>query len=314
MRWALVAALVALALPWVPLCERSSRIFVSVASYRDQLCRATLASMFARAAFPGRVFAGVYEQNAEASEACAVDPALAAQVRVVTVPASAATGPCSARYQCARLLCDEEVFLQIDSHSEFAEGWDVAAVRMLRALPGAQVGSVVVATYPIDCGEAWPDSDPPVIDKAKYDGSWITFEATLRADAARRFVPSRQIGGGFMLCVADVVRRVPFDPGLDGVFNNEELLYTARLFTHGVDVVAPTRNLVCHKYSYGEHRTVWTDNPRWNAGTAGNERADALLSGRRDDEFGFGSVRPLADFWGHVGIDYPRRAVGEWRH
>jgi [Skp1-protein]-hydroxyproline N-acetylglucosaminyltransferase len=300
-----------LVLPWVPLCERTSTIFVSVASYRDQLCRSTLASMFTRATFPARVFVGVYQQNDLESEACVVDPRFAPQVRVVTVPASAATGPCTARYQCSLLMRDEAVFLQVDSHSIFADGWDVHAIRMLRSLPGAQTGSAVISTYPVNCDQGWEGSDPPVIDKARYDGSWITFEATIRNDAAQRFVPSRQIGGGFLLCVADVVRRVPFDPHLAGVFNGEELLYTARLFTHGIDVVAPTRSIVCHKYAYAEHRTVWTDNKAWNTG-GGNERADKLQSGLLDDEFGFGTARPLSEFWKHVGIDYQRRHVGEW--
>jgi UDP-GlcNAc:polypeptide alpha-N-acetylglucosaminyltransferase len=128
-------------------------------------------------------------------------------------------------------------------------------------------------------------------------------------------VPSRQIGGGFMLCVSDVVRRVPFDPGLDGVFNYEELAYTARLFTHGVDVVAPSDNLVCHRYFYSEHRVPWTDRPDWNKDTNGNERVDSLLLGKNDDQFGkygMGRVRSLSDFWAHAKIDYANKKVGDW--
>ena len=317
----------------VPLHDDESGIFVSVASYRDVLCSATLASMFAMARNPKRVFAGVYEQNdaSAKAESCLglpgpdglpgpSAPSYAENVRVVTVPAERATGPCAARYQCSLLLRDEAVFLQIDSHTELARDWDVNSVRMLRDLPGAAHGAVVISTYPVNCDAGWEKGGIPVIDKAKYGGGWITFEATIRAvdgPDSRRVVPSRQIGGGFLLCVADVVRAVPFDPGLDGVFNGEELAYTARLFTHGIDVVAPRRNLVCHKYYYDEHRVPWTDRPDWSKGTSGNERVDSLLLGKNEDQFGahgIGRVRSLSDFWAHVKIDYENKTIGTWPH
>jgi UDP-GlcNAc:polypeptide alpha-N-acetylglucosaminyltransferase len=142
----------------------------------------------------------------------------------------------------------------------------------------------------------------------------VLFEATLRGEARSVVAPSRQIGGGFLLCVASVVRHVPFDPGLDGVHNNEELAYTARLFTHGIDVVAPRQNVVCHRYFYDDHKVVWNDNPAWNADTRGNERADAMLSGRSADlydAYGMGKVRTLDEFWRHVAINYPAREVTE---
>jgi hypothetical protein len=324
---------------FVPLDEKSSRIFVSVASYRDKLCSSTIESLYANARHPERVFVGAYEQNEDETESCmpamkktnfsgpgkageaeSVAAKYAANVRVKTVPASDAAGPCKARHECSLLMRDEQVFLQIDSHTNFAEDWDVSAVKMLQELPGAQNGSVVISTYPVDCSDNWTESDPPVINNAKFSGSQIIFGATIRGDARTRDVPSRQIGGGFLLCVADVVRRVPLDPGLDGVFVGEEYLYTARLYTNGVDVVAPRRNLVCHRYTpenNPDHRTVWADNPKWADGAKGPARVDSLLRGKNTDQFGpfgIGSVRSLPDFWGHVQLDYESKTVGNWSH
>lgn len=326
---------------FVPLDERTSRIFVSVASYRDKLCSATIESLYANARYPERVFVGAYEQNDDMTESCmpvmksgpessgpetsdfsqsSVAAKYAANVRVKTVPASEASGPCTARYQCSLLMRDEEIFLQIDSHTDFVRDWDVSAVKMLQELPGAQNGSVVISTYPVDCADGWVDSDPPVINTAKFAGNQIIFGATIRGDARTRDVPSRQIGGGFVLCVADVVRRVPFDPGLQGVFVGEEILYSARLYTSGVGVVAPRKNLVCHRYTpqnNPDHRTVWTDNPTWADGAKGPARVDSLLLGKNADQFGaygVGRVRSLADFWKHVELDYEKKTVGAWSH
>ncbi len=127
----------------------------------------------------------------------------------------------------------------------------------------------------------------------------------------------RQIGGGFLVCVAAVIRAVPFEPGLAGTFNGEEVLYSARLFTHGIDIVAPRQNLVWHKYIYAEHKTIWNDRPDWSAGTQGNRRVDALLSGRAAGiygAYGMGRARTLKSFWEHVGIGYGSKTVGAWPH
>src|SRR5262249_10275685 len=42
---------------------REETIFVSIASYRDPECIATVLDLFRKAQYPGRVFVGVYEQN-----------------------------------------------------------------------------------------------------------------------------------------------------------------------------------------------------------------------------------------------------------
>ena len=285
----------------------TATIFVTVPSYRDQKCRKTLHSMFTNARYPGRVYAGVYEQNADGAERCLVEERFAPNMRTVSVHASAATGPCTARYECARLLRAEDVYLQVDSHTEFARDWDVIAVQMLLDEPSAREGRSVLSTYPVNCGSGWHERDPPVIDGVRFSGAWFLFNATMRADARRAHVPSLQVGGGFLLCLASVVRRVELDPHLAGLFNHEELLYTARLYTHGIDVLAPTRCIVCHDYAYGEHRSVWSDNPGWNRHTGGARRADALLRGTHPEQtarYGMGTARSLDDFWRHIGVDY----------
>jgi hypothetical protein len=307
---ALIAALVvaARAAPSSRVLDASTAtIFVTVPSYRDRKCRKTLHSMFANARYPGRVFAGVYEQNADGAERCTVEEQFAPNVRTVSVHASAATGPCTARYECARLMREEDVYLQVDSHTEFARDWDVLAVQMLLDEPSAREGRSVLSTYPVNCGAGWHERDPPVIDGVRYSGAWFLFNATMRADARRAHAPSLQVGGGFLLCLASVVRRVELDPHLAGLFNHEELLYTARLYTHGIDVLAPTRCIVCHDYAYGEHRSVWSDNPGWNRHTGGARRADALLRGTHPEQtgrYGMGTARSLDDFWRRIGVDY----------
>ena len=70
---------------------------------------------------------------------------------------------------------------------------------MLREVPGALQGKTVISTYPVNCDAGWESSGIPVIDKAKYGGGWVTFEATIRSDGAvdgpdgTPVVPSRSL-------------------------------------------------------------------------------------------------------------------------
>ena len=308
-----------------PLDERTSTIFVSVPSYRDVQCAATIESMIRSAAYPGRVFIGVYEQNKpnepnEPTESCAVPTdiaRLAGGIRTVTVGHEKARGPCAARYQCAQLMRGEKVYLQTDSHAVFADRWDVTAIAMLRAVPRAESGGVVISTYAADCREtAWQEAPPPIINTATHTGDHFVFSAVQSPNARQpRGAPSRQIGGGFLLCVADVIRRVPLDPELDGVFLGEETLYMARLFSHGVDVFSPKTNLLCHRYAYAGHRAVWDDSDVWTRGTSGYDRLHALLRGTHPDmhgRYGFGRVRTLAQFWDYIKISYTGGTAEPW--
>jgi hypothetical protein len=308
-----------------PLDERTSTIFVSVPSYRDVQCAATIESMIRSAAYPGRVFIGVYEQNKqtkpnEPTESCAVPTdiaRLAGGIRTVTVGHEKARGPCAARYQCAQLMRGESLYLQVDSHTVFADRWDVTAIAMLRAVPRAESGGVVISTYAADCREnAWQEAAPPIINTATHNGDHFVFSAVQSPNARQpRGAPSRQIGGGFLLCVADVIRRVPLDPELDGIFAGEETLYTARLFSHGTDVLSPKTNLLCHRYAYAGHRAVWDDSDVWTRGTGGYDRLHALLRGTHPDmygPYGFGRVRTLDDFWKSVKISYRNNTAEPW--
>ena len=85
---------------------RRPTVFVSVASYRDDECSATIANLFKKAAFPGRVFVGVCEQNStDTRESCRGDhdPQFDKQIKTITLKHTDAAGPCVARYHCSTL-------------------------------------------------------------------------------------------------------------------------------------------------------------------------------------------------------------------
>jgi hypothetical protein len=123
-------------------------IFVSIANYRDSETPHTITDLFARAKFPERVFAGVLDQLVpETDDDCLGGIAPEGHVRRIGVHASESMGACWARHRIlTELRRDETYVLQIDSHSRFADGWDVRFIEMLVNSPSSRA---ILTTYPV---------------------------------------------------------------------------------------------------------------------------------------------------------------------
>lgn len=285
--------------------DDEATIFVSVASYRDADCSATLKSMFENAARPGRVMAGVCEQNtAAADEQC-----LPAEfehhdrVRRVSVPAGEAKGPTYARYLCSTLYRGETYFCQVDSHTRFVEGWDAKAVAMLKA---CGVDKPVLTHYPhdvdqVDTGIA---QVPSLCASSFGDNGLPTLEAvTLDAADAPRPVPFTS--GGFVFGPGTMLTEVPYDPDLPQLFQGEEILYSARLWTSGYDFFTPVENLVFHHYYRKDAPKFWQDVDYAAEQTKTERKVKKILRGKLPGySHGMGTARGLDEYWTHAGLDW----------
>ena len=288
-------------------------IFVSVASYRDTQCSQTIRSLFEQADKPERVFVGLCEQNKadQPGEAC-VPAQLPRNVRRVVIHHSEAKGPTYARYLCSTLYQDETWFLQIDSHSKFVKGWDTKAIASARACPSDRA---VLTHYPRKM-EEFGGGDPgvPVLCKSKFDGQGVvTFESVIMKppkDGVPRVVPF--VSGGFVFMPGRAARDVPYDPSLPYLFQGEEILHSARLWTSGYDFYAPLENIVYHFYERKDHPKFWQDVP----GTGGPQK-ETLRKVRRllgleqppisGYQYGMGTARTLESYWRFAGIDIVKK-------
>lgn len=283
-------------------------IFVSIASYRDSECAATLKSMFENADDASRVFAGVCEQNtASATEVClGTGFTWHDQVRRVSIPSKEAKGPTYARYLCSTLYRGETYFCQLDSHMRFVKGWDTLVIGMLKKCPSKKP---VLSHYPHDY-KSQPESGVPVLCKSKLDGGTglATFEAvTMAASNTPKPVPF--VAGGFMFGPGTLVREVPYDPGLDHLFQGEELLYSARLWTSGYDMFTPTANVVYHHYYRKSAPKFWADIDTKAQHAATLAKVTSLLTGEMKQQYpyGMGTVRSLQEYWAFSKIDLPHK-------
>ncbi|OQR94205.1 hypothetical protein ACHHYP_01617 [Achlya hypogyna] len=296
------------ALPCPENADEDATIFVSIASYRDSECAATLAELFATAKIPGRVHVGLCHQVVDGDDIAFLD-SLPPTVRVHRMDAAAATGPCLARHLAQQLYEGETYYLQIDSHMRFRRSWDAFLIHELHRCPSP---APVLTTYPL--GYTLPNKIPDdvrptllcAVSEVPADGLVRQCGKVLKRQTAAP-LPSRFWAAGFAFAHGRVVTEVPYDPALSFVFFGEELSMAARLFTNGFDFFAPSEAVVYHLWSRG-HRPSFREHapPQEPAATDYVRRLVRGLPISQDERLryrGLGSLRSLAAFHENVGLD-----------
>lgn len=298
-------------------------IFVSIASYRDSECPATIADLFAKAAHPERVFAGVLWQIVpDVDRDCVGGKAPRGHVRSLVVHAGESMGVCWARHRIlTELRGREDYVLQIDSHMRFEPGWDERFIDMLESCPSSQP---LLSSYPV--GYVPPDSlgnkhIPVQVARRFVQASVLRLGSRSIAYSARPVapIPSAFIGAGCLFGPARAFDAVPYDPFL--YFTGEEITLAVRFWTAGWDIFTPNDVLLYHDYSTDRARPRhWSDNRDWTAlGARSFARANWLLTGEtcedarslRDVErYGIGTARTLSDYEAFADIDFKSRCLG----
>ena len=288
-------------------------IFVGIASYRDLQCKDTLADMFAKADRPEHIFVGLCEQNAEPEEAC-VTEALgphAARVRRVVLDAKQAAGPTYARYLASTLYRGEAFYLQLDSHTAFTRGWDTRLLAMHAALPDPPHAIVSGQPAPSTNTE---ETTVPVLCATTLDGDGMMAVHGMLSPPTVEPLHVPFVSGGFLLAPGSVLAVCPLDPNLPGLFWGDDLLYSARLWTHGYRFYAPSTNVVFHYYQPERPAApqFWDGRDAiWRAQRHITQAKVRLLlaGGLRGYPHGLGHNSTLQQYWRFAGTDPARRIV-----
>lgn len=304
-------------------------IFVRIASYRDPELRATIDDLFTNAKYPERITAGVCCQfDPDDAESSHIFSHMGGRVRVRHVHWRDSGGVCWARAQTELMYGGEEYTLQIDSHSRFIKDWDELLIEELAACDSSKpVISCNPASY---TPPHHLQMDPaPTIRVAKP----FTKEGNMRghgiflAESPEKPLNGAFIAAGFVFSRSDILCEVPYDPFL--YFNQEEITYAIRLYTHGWDVFSARRQFIYHYYneSYQSQRPLhWNDIKtiddrkirflaarglaRFNH-LSGHRVADDQRSLIDMDKFGLGDARSMAEFEEYCGVDFAAKKVSE---
>jgi hypothetical protein len=299
-------------------------IFVSVASYRDPRCWDTIRDLYTKAKYPDRVFVGIVEQNnyedtnASSQESCIKPSEVRVpqkQIRKLKMDYKEAAGPTKARQLASTLYKGETYYCQVDSHVRFVPDWDEVSIEEIKKCHNP--GRSILTTYPLDeTTYNETTKDVPVMCDAKFNAEGIPVPtAAMKPPSFLNGKPRQNafIAAGFFFAPRQWVKDVPFDPGLDNLFQGEEMLLSARSYTNGYDIYTPSKNITLHEYIRKEKPKFWTDlgkSPEYTLKKKQSEsRARRILQLESPvieagtDLYGLGTRRNIIDFWRHAGID-----------
>jgi hypothetical protein len=301
-------------------------IFVQIAAYRDSECVPTISDLFQKAARPGNISVGVCWQFLPGLDPENLDlDSFLNRVRVLSVDASRSRGLCWARHQAEQFFNGEDYVLQIDSHMRFVPSWDdLMCAELARCNASKAVLSCNPPPYhPPDRLEPNPRPLP------KRPGLFMpSGDNKPQAECLDVFpeapVQSAIVSGAFIFAPGGLLQEVAADPWF--YFNQEELTYSLRLYTHGWNVYCPSRVLVYHHYfnrsqPQNSRPRHWQDFPNWvTYQRIGLARFNHLteFSSSSDpnvlvdlEKYSLGTARSLDDFQRFTGIDFRNKTVSD---
>lgn len=284
---------------------KKDTIFISIASYRDVDCSNTVNSIYNNAKYPNNIYLGICEQNSDNIQEECIDKNFKYNdnIKKVRLSYKEAKGPTYARYICSNLWDCQQYFFQIDSHTEFIKDWDILLIKMIEQcrknnLPETEYayninGSVkpVIGSYPPDKNQLTIDGytivDEYKILNTKLPMLYSHFYTDKKTKPIKN--PHNLCGANFLFCDYTILIDVPFDPNLPYLFQGEEYLLSARLYSHGYDIYAPNIKICSHFYKR-PGPLYWKDNSEmYNLCiTSTHNRVKDILNGVIQDNYSLG--------------------------
>jgi GT2 family glycosyltransferase len=294
-------------------------IFISVASYRDDVCMTTLKDIFDNAEYKNRVYVGICQQNKHFNESCykdGMDESLMQNIRILSIPHLEAKGPTYARYLCSTLYRGERYFMQIDSHTNFEKNWDTIFIEMMSELKSKGILKPVLSQYPIDIDKKEDQRKyVGVLCECKFDDNGIITLGSVLKEKTNDYYKTPFTAGGFIFMEGSALNEVPFDPNLPFLFQGEEILYSARLWTHGYDIFTPKETVLYHHYIRKDKPKFWDDMKSWHEEQTKTYVKLKYILGLSKElpskefmqdltKYGLGSERSLDNYWkfAHINV------------
>ena len=296
-------------------------IFVAIAAYRDPQLPLTLASLFAQAQYPERVYVGVFNQIHLQEDQDCLAPERANVLQHV-LDYNEAQGACWARsYVWKTLLAEQDFALQIDSHSRFAPHWDTRLLQMYAEIGDARA---VITHYPMGFDTETGEQDPLMYTYFNVQSfrptqlPEVTSGAVDLQAAPKRCAQTAFVAAGSLFGRAEMFKQVPYDPYI--YFHGEEITYATRLWTHGYNLYLPNHPYMWHDYKNLNQRPLhWQDHKQWALkDELAQQRCRHLLRIKQADDvralknleqYGMGFERSLDEYQVFSGIHFRRQTL-----
>jgi glycosyltransferase involved in cell wall biosynthesis len=308
------------------------KIFVSIASYCDELLFFTIKDCMAKASKPENIFFGIVDQNIATQRAEIEKLDFKNQIKYVYVNNIDTLGVSWARNIAFSLWDGEDFLLQIDSHMLFEKEWDTTLLSQYADLKKSSQ-KPIITTYPYDF--SFDENNTPTFIKPsgrtvlvlrphpdtplEENNSIIRFRAEHKYTDAP--VLGCHIAAGFIFTGSDFIEEIPYDPFL--YFIGEEQSLAIRAYTRGWDIYHPIWIPIYHQYKnkkveyVSQHWHKSVDEKRVVSSTHLKERTikrvNRLLygDGMKNSIYGLGSVKTMDEFIAFSGIDYKNKKINK---
>lgn len=304
-----------------------NKIFISIASYRDNECSTTINSIYENAKRPENINIGICQQNDNQDPDCLMNKELynkyKKQIRIVRIPHTDARGPTYARYICSHLWNGEEYFLQIDSHMKFFKDWDEKIINNYKNIGDDKA---IISSYPLSHEQEKNQEElgVPHMCNSKLNGDNVPmFYSEFRKPTEKPTVAPYTAAGLFFTKGKSVLE-VPYDPYLPHLFQGEEFLHSARLWTHGWNFYMPQVNICSHHYGRNDKPKSWNDHREWKKyELMAIERLKYILGLIKEsdvtdkdyliatDKYGLGKERTIKEYFEFSGVDFDNKTTNK---
>ena len=290
----------------------------------------TVSDLLAKAKYPERVYVGILSQIDRRTEFKFLS-SFGRRIRQEVMDFRDSKGVCWARSRIlTKLREQEEYVLQIDSHSRFKPGWDETLLNMY-----SQLGkrNAVISYYPPNYTPNQPinyKENPYIyfVIKELNDPGIPRFSSGILPRAIKPINECGTFGiaGGSLFGHRSVFDTVPYDPNL--YFFGEEPSYALRLYTHGIDVYAPTESYMYHYYNIMDRTNVRDRTLHWEDHVAKVNHHNRISYDRLRylfqlgpvtntanlvdiEKYGLGTYRTLPQWESRLGINLKTGHIGE---
>ena len=299
-------------------------IFISIASYRDDLCNSTLKSAYSMAVNPKNIYCVVVQQNDDTKDndcLLSKDYIVTDNITIMRLKHYEAKGPCWARYLATTLWSGQEYFLQIDSHTKFIKNWDEKCINMMKRLNDMGIKKYVISYYPKSIKSYGDDKQTDVSRICQSFFNKRNMISFLGAEIKRTsgdFYETPYVSGNFLLAKHTLLDDVPYDPNLDFLFTGEEIGQSIRLWTSGYNIYSPPENIIYHEYIRAGKPKVWTDNKYTDKDAFEKVKQMLKIDSTHKlsdnikynmDKYGLGKERTLDEYYTFAGIDLKNKRV-----
>lgn len=308
------------------------KIFVSIASYCDELLFFTMKDCIEKASKPQNIFFGIVDQNESTQRDEIEKLEFKNQIKYVYISHIDTFGVSWARNIAFSLWDGEEYLLQIDSHMLFEKDWDATLLDQYSDLKKISK-KPIITTYPYDF--SFDENNTPTFIKPSGrtvlvlrphpDTPLEENNATIRFRAEHKYTDAPVLGchiaGGFIFTSSDFIEEIPYDPFL--YFVGEEQSLSIRAYTRGWDIYHPIWIPLYHQYKnkkveyVSQHWHKNVDNKRVLSSAYLKERTikrvNRLLygDGMKNSIYGVGSIRSMDEYIAFSGIDYKNKRINK---